>query len=90
VSAAAPPGARGLVATGISKQFSLGDADIEALSDIDFDEPAGSFTALLGPSGCGKSTLLRLFAGLETPTSGEIRLHGRTADAMRRQHRIGG
>jgi NitT/TauT family transport system ATP-binding protein len=79
----------GLFAGDVAKRFTLGGKEIDALSHIDLAAPIGSFTALLGPSGCGKSTLLRLFAGLETPSTGEIRLHGRTAEAMRREHRIG-
>ncbi|GKS84862.1 sn-glycerol-3-phosphate ABC transporter ATP-binding protein UgpC [Acidovorax sp. SUPP1855] len=44
---------------------------------VDIDIRDGEFVALVGPSGCGKSTLLRAIAGLETITSGEIRLGGR-------------
>lgn len=47
-----------------------------ALEDVSVHLPAGRFSVLLGPSGCGKSTLLRLIAGLDTPTSGTIRLAG--------------
>src|SRR4029079_2947152 len=79
----------GLLAAAVSKQFRIGRSTVEALSHIDLATPAGSFTALLGPSGCGKSTLLRLFAGLDTPSGGEIRLHGQSAEEMRRGHRIG-
>jgi sn-glycerol 3-phosphate transport system ATP-binding protein len=48
-----------------------------ALDGITFSAAPGSFVVLLGPSGCGKSTTLRLIAGLDTPTSGTIRIGDR-------------
>src|ERR1700750_2327585 len=57
----------------LTKQF----ATFTAVDALDLDVPSGSFFALLGPSGCGKTTTLRMVAGLETPTSGTIRLAGR-------------
>jgi multiple sugar transport system ATP-binding protein len=42
----------------------------------------GAFVVLVGPSGCGKSTLLRMIAGLETISSGEIRIGGRVVNHM--------
>ena len=41
---------------------------------IDLDIREGEFCVFVGPSGCGKSTLLRMIAGLESITSGEIRI----------------
>ncbi|TIU42721.1 sn-glycerol-3-phosphate ABC transporter ATP-binding protein UgpC [Mesorhizobium sp.] len=41
---------------------------------VDIDIAHGEFVILVGPSGCGKSTLLRMIAGLETITSGDIRI----------------
>ena len=46
------------------------------LVDIDLDVCAGDFVALMGPSGSGKSTLLNLIAGIDKPSSGEIRVAG--------------
>jgi len=46
---------------------------VSALESITLDVAPGEFLILLGPSGCGKSTLLQIMAGLETPSSGEIR-----------------
>jgi spermidine/putrescine transport system ATP-binding protein len=63
----------GLELRGLTKDFGA----FKAVDDLDLDVPSGSFFALLGPSGCGKTTTLRMVAGLETPTSGTIKLAGR-------------
>ena len=49
-----------------------------AVNGIDFAIAQGELVTLLGPSGCGKTTTLRSIAGLETPSSGTIRLNGQT------------
>jgi len=49
----------------------------QAIRDVSFAVGAGEFVVMVGPSGCGKSTLLRAIAGLETVTSGTIRINGR-------------
>ncbi|HPE61078.1 MAG TPA: sn-glycerol-3-phosphate ABC transporter ATP-binding protein UgpC [Thiolinea sp.] len=46
----------------------------EVLKGIDIDIDSGDFLVLVGPSGCGKSTLLNMIAGLDSITSGEIRI----------------
>ena len=65
--------AAGLEMRELTKDFGA----FKAVDALDLDVPAGSFFALLGPSGCGKTTTLRMVAGLETPTSGTIKLAGR-------------
>jgi NitT/TauT family transport system ATP-binding protein len=47
-----------------------------ALQNIDLEIEQGEFVCIVGPSGCGKSTLLHLLAGLDRPTTGEIRVDG--------------
>ena len=58
--------------TNLRKSF----GDFVAVRDSSLAIEDGSFFVLLGPSGCGKTTTLRMIAGLELPTSGEIRLGG--------------
>jgi multiple sugar transport system ATP-binding protein len=58
--------------TGVNKHY----GGFHALRDIGLAIPKGCFVALVGPSGCGKSTLLRSIAGLESISSGEIRIAG--------------
>ena len=53
-----------------------------AVDDLDLQIEAGEFITLLGPSGSGKTTTLMLLAGFETPSSGTIRLEGRTIESL--------
>ena len=50
---------------------------VEVLHGIDLDVADGEMIVVVGASGCGKSTLLRIVAGLESPTSGTVRIDGR-------------
>jgi multiple sugar transport system ATP-binding protein len=54
----------------IQKKF----AETHVIKGVDIAIEDGEFAVFVGPSGCGKSTLLRMIAGLDAPTSGEIRI----------------
>ncbi len=53
---------------------------VRAVAETDLQIADGEFVVLVGPSGCGKTTLLRMIAGLEEPTTGVIRIGGRTVN----------
>src|SRR6476646_12043155 len=54
----------------------------EVIHGVSIDIDDGDFVVLVGPSGCGKSTLLRMIAGLESVTSGEIRIGERVVNRV--------
>lgn len=66
----------------VVKRLPSGSALLTILDTLDLAIEPGEFVAILGPSGSGKSTLLGLLAGLDRPTSGEIRIDGERIDAL--------
>jgi putative ABC transport system ATP-binding protein len=60
----------------VTKQVQDSSGTLTILHEIDFSLPARQSAAIVGASGSGKSTLLAIIAGLDTPTSGTVRLAG--------------
>ncbi|MEW6114495.1 MAG: ABC transporter ATP-binding protein [Thermodesulfobacteriota bacterium] len=61
----------------ITRELSKYFDGVEPVRNVNLSVDRGEFVTLLGPSGSGKSTLLGLIGGLESPSSGEVRLEGR-------------
>ena len=79
----------GMHISGLSKTFRMGRSTITAIEHVDLMAEEGAFIALLGPSGCGKSTVLRILADLETPSGGNVLVHGEPPAVARRNHNLG-
>ena len=60
----------------VTKVYEDPPQTVTALQDVSFHVKEGEFLCIVGPSGCGKSTLLRMIAGLDHPSSGQIRFRG--------------
>ena len=56
----------------LSKSFGKGEAQSNALYDINLKIYSRDYVILFGPSGCGKSTLLNCISALEVPTKGDV------------------
>jgi putative ABC transport system ATP-binding protein len=67
----------------LTKTYQRDSQVIPVLESLRLDVEKGEFMALMGPSGSGKSTLLNLLAGLDTPSSGSIRVDGDEVSAMK-------
>ena len=72
------PDASGLRIERLCKRF----GDFVAVADVDLHVRRGEFLTLLGPSGSGKTTLLLMLAGFVEPTSGDLRLDGRSIRSL--------
>jgi putative ABC transport system ATP-binding protein len=60
----------------IDRTFPVGEAEVQALRDVNLDLQAGEYVSIMGPSGSGKSTLLNIIGLLDRPTGGVYRLDG--------------
>ncbi|MFA4913889.1 MAG: ABC transporter ATP-binding protein [Comamonadaceae bacterium] len=67
----------------VSVRYKSRRGSVLALEDFNLQVEPSSFVSVLGPSGCGKSTLVRLVAGLQAPSTGEIRFDGVAARGAR-------
>jgi len=78
----------------LSKVYSSGDYQVEALKSISFTAKEGEILGIIGRSGSGKSTLMRILRGIETFDSGQIEIDsleivpGSNPDVLRRQKEI--
>ncbi len=66
----------------LKKTYHFGDTEVSALCGINLEIEEREFVAVWGPSGSGKSTLCNLVGLLDTPTSGEVVISGRTAAGL--------
>ena len=60
----------------MSKRYKMGEVTVHALRDVSLTILPAQVTVILGPSGCGKTTLLNQLGGIDTPTTGKIRVNG--------------
>ena len=63
-------------AVDLTRTLPLGSNEVHILNGVSFEIAPGEWIALTGPSGSGKSTLLGIISGLDTPTSGMIKIDG--------------
>lgn len=69
----------------LKKYYQLGENTVKALDGVDFCVKEQEFVSIIGKSGSGKSTLLHMIGGLDTPSSGEVRIDGRDISGMTRE-----
>lgn len=60
----------------VRKIYKMGEVEIHAVDGIDFEIEKGEFAVIVGPSGAGKTTVLNILGGMDTATSGEVRIDG--------------
>ena len=71
-----------LNATHLKKYYGKDESLVKALDDVSLSIEGGQFVAIIGTSGSGKSTLLNMLGGLDTPTSGSVRVEDQNLESL--------
>ena len=71
----------------ITKTYTMGEMDFQALKGVSLEIFDGDMVALMGPSGSGKTTLMQVIGLLDRPTTGEYYLRGRDVTELSENER---
>ena len=69
----------------VGKTYHVGEVDINALHDANFEVEQGELVVIVGPSGAGKTTLLNILGGMDTLSTGTVYLDGKEISAMNKK-----
>ncbi len=69
--------------TQAKKNYMLGKTVVEAVKGVDISIEAGDFISIAGPSGSGKSTILNMIGLIDTPTSGDVIIDGKSTALLK-------
>jgi putative ABC transport system ATP-binding protein len=67
----------------VTKIYQMGEIEVRALRGVSLKIAEGELLSIMGPSGSGKSTLMNVLGCLDSPTTGDYRLHGRDVSRLR-------